>query len=151
MVPTGNRTTPRVLVWSAIDENALNRMITDYLRHFSSLPSSQGGIGGSYLKNLAFTLGMKRTAFSWRASATIRSLDELHNLPMYLSKPTRSTENPRLGFVFTGQGAQWFAMGRELLDIQIFKHALLQADLYLKECGCQWDVIGNAPIPALQS
>ena len=40
---------------------------------------------------------------------------------------TRSTDSrPRLGFVFTGQGAQWFAMGRQLIEGNYFFRQTLE-------------------------
>jgi acyl transferase domain-containing protein/NADPH:quinone reductase-like Zn-dependent oxidoreductase len=39
---------------------------------------------------------------------------------------------PRLGFVFTGQGAQWWAMGRQLLDMSpLFRQSLERCDSIL--------------------
>ena len=59
-------------------------------------------------------------------------------------KPTRSGEPARLGFVFTGQGAQWFAMGRELLDAYpTFRATLLEAERYLIELGATWSLTGK--------
>lgn len=40
---------------------------------------------------------------------------------------TRSrNDQPRIGFVFTGQGAQWFAMGRQLIEKNFFFHQTLE-------------------------
>ncbi|EFW98603.1 phenolpthiocerol synthesis polyketide synthase ppsa [Grosmannia clavigera kw1407] len=47
-------------------------------------------------------------------------------------KLTRSAKAPRLAFVFTGQGAQWFAMGRELVPMYaVFRQRLESADTLL--------------------
>lgn len=50
----------------------------------------------------------------------------------------------QLGFVFTGQGAQWHAMGRELYGqhgYAVYKSALERADRCLHKLGAQWSLI----------
>lgn len=44
-------------------------------------------------------------------------------------------------FVFTGQGAQWYGMGRELIATsEVFRASLNQANTTLASLGCQWDL-----------
>ena len=51
---------------------------------------------------------------------------------------------PRIGFVFNGQGAQWHAMGRELIAAYpVFGSAILRADQMLKEYGATWSLHGS--------
>jgi acyl transferase domain-containing protein len=57
--------------------------------------------------------------------------------------PTRETESPRIGYVFTGQGAQWHAMGRELLEqYPVFAATLNAADAYLFKLGAPFSLLG---------
>ncbi|KAJ0311184.1 hypothetical protein COL516b_001888 [Colletotrichum fioriniae] len=49
--------------------------------------------------------------------------------------PIRAKTNPRLAFVFTGQGAQWATMGMDLLAYRAFQESLLAADRYLNDLG----------------
>lgn len=59
------------------------------------------------------------------------------------TKPCRTSSEPRLGSVFTGQGAQWYAMGRELVPIYpTFKEALQEAEFFFKELGATWSLLG---------
>lgn len=63
----------------------------------------------------------------------------------------RAKEMPRLGFVFSGQGTQWFAMGRELLATEpAFRAAMEACDAaILRTTG--WSVIEELARPEEQS
>ena len=47
----------------------------------------------------------------------------------------------RIIYCFTGQGAQWYAMGRELLSYTAFKQTILHAEMFLKSLGVEWSVM----------
>ncbi len=57
-------------------------------------------------------------------------------------KPTRLPSTaPRIGMVFTGQGAQWHAMARELIaPFPVFQASLEEAAGYLREFGANWSL-----------
>ena len=61
-------------------------------------------------------------------------------------------QDSRLAFIFTGQGAQWHAMGRELIDrYEIFGSTLRAADHHLKNLGASWSVIDEVKKDAASS
>ena len=62
------------------------------------------------------------------------------NLKNRISKPMCSNQAPRITFVFTGQGAAWYAMGRELLKYDIFREVLQEAENHLQTFGCNWSI-----------
>ncbi len=100
--------------------------------------------GKNFVGSLAHTMNLHRTVFSWRLAVVAASAGDIINA---LSLPSlerrRALYDPRLAFVFTGQGAQWFAMGRELIDrFLVFKNALLSADAHYKSVGAPWSLIG---------
>ena len=73
----------------------------------------------------------------------IGSFDDLISALDHI-KPRRSSKRPRLGFVFTGQGAQWHAMGRELIDqYPVFKATLIEVERQLKSFGASWSLLGE--------
>ncbi|PGH23855.1 hypothetical protein AJ80_02103 [Polytolypa hystricis UAMH7299] len=134
----GQKRKPRLLVWSAADGDGLSRLEAIYSNRFAHV--SPGPDTTKYLDNLSYTLAARRSLLSWRAFAIVDDIQSL-NAPGFMSKPIRSSESPRLGFVFSGQGAQWFAMGRELFDYPVFKNSLEEANLYLHGLGCRWSVL----------
>lgn len=98
-----------------------------------------------FLENLAFTLNSRRSRFTWRLAVSAPSRHELKKavLSRELDFSQALTTVPRLGFVFTGQGAQWFAMGRELFNrYPVYRESILKADGQLKKLGAEWSLFG---------
>ncbi|GAB1207223.1 hypothetical protein APSETT445_005936 [Aspergillus pseudonomiae] len=113
-----------IYVLSAKDEHSCHRMISrlrDYLDHASPTDERQ------FLANMAYTLTSRRSNLRWKVACRAQSLASLvSNLESQRMQPRKSAEKVRLGWVFTGQGAQWFAMGRELIEAYpTFKEALI--------------------------
>ncbi|EAW07064.1 putative polyketide synthase [Aspergillus clavatus NRRL 1] len=129
--------TPKLLVWSAADEDGLKRLATSYRDHFSALQVTNGK-SEDYLRNLAYTLAAKRSSLSWKAFAIADSIQSLPEVSF--SKGVRSNSKPSLGFIFTGQGAQWYAMGRELFVYPVFEKSILEAEEFLIRLGCSWSL-----------
>ena len=132
-----------VIALSAKEEASTSSMVTnigDYVRKLHVEDETK------HLKSIAHTLGNHRSMFKWTAAKSIKSLgDLLGTAEEGQFQETRALEQTRLGFVFTGQGAQWFAMGRELINTYpVFRQSLDRADRYLKEFGCEWSIIGMA-------
>ncbi|MCJ1471629.1 hypothetical protein MMC13_000269 [Lambiella insularis] len=65
--------------------------------------------------DLAYTLNVRRSKLPWRCSVVANCPQELHRaLGDSKLRPVKSAKGVGVAFIFTGQGAQWFAMGREL-------------------------------------
>ena len=98
----------------------------------------------AFFDDLAHTMNSRRTAMDWRLAVTARDLETLtDSLNLQKLRPRRAVPIPRIGFVFTGQGAQWFAMGRELISTyRVFRKSLLSADNHFKKLGASWSLIG---------
>lgn len=98
-----------------------------------------------FLNDLAYTLFSRRSILNWRiviVGATSKELIDALEQPDLT--PCRALDAPpRLGFVFTGQGAQWHAMGRELVTgNSVFQRTLLAADNHLRDLGASWSLMG---------
>ena len=131
---------PRLFVLSSPEQAALQRLTALYGRHVKSLKSLSDI--QQTLDNLAFTLGTRRSFFQWRAALVAGSANDLVS---ELEKPVRSNRSgnpPKSVFLFTGQGAQWYAMGRELLQYEVYAKTVTEADNYLKEeLQAEWSVL----------
>ncbi|KAI9721406.1 MAG: Type I Iterative PKS [Chrysothrix sp. TS-e1954] len=94
----------------------------------------------TWLNRLAHTLGHRRSHFPWRCAIATTdkvSLRERLDPAPYVQ---RASEAPRIGFVFTGQGAQWAQMGRELMHYPIFASRIEAADRHLTFLGADWSL-----------
>ena len=98
--------------------------------------------------DLAFTLAQRRSLFPWVTAIRAKTLSELADRLDVPGKASRApAKKPRLGFVFNGQGAQWYAMGRELINgYPVFGSAMLEADRILKEYGASWSLHGMSAL-----
>jgi acyl transferase domain-containing protein len=91
------------------------------------------------------TFSTRRSIFPFKAAFQASSIPELLQLlDNYTGTPSNPRGQPRIGFVFNGQGAQWYAMGRELLhSYPMFHSAIVRAEQSLKTCGAPWSLIGK--------
>lgn len=98
----------------------------------------------SFHDDLAYTLGSRRSDLPWKAvlaTSGTRCLESA--LDCDWLQPRRYEQDVRIGWVFTGQGAQWHAMGRELIDaFPIFKKSIMECEGYIKEFGASWSIMG---------
>lgn len=128
---------PKILFFSAHDQSSLKRQISKYQSHFAHLKISDDLVE-AYLHNLVYTLDRKRTSMAWRSFAIIGSLVDLQRIDEIASSAQMAVSKPALCLVFTGQGAQWPGMGRELVVFPVYEKSLRDAELYLTEIGCPW-------------
>lgn len=94
--------------------------------------------------DLAYTLTQRKTLFPWVAAVRADSLTELADqLESKALEVNHATKRSRLGFVFNGQGAQWHAMGRELINAYpVFGSSIRRADEILRDFGANWSLQG---------
>jgi acyl transferase domain-containing protein len=98
----------------------------------------------SVFENLAYTLTERRTRFPWTIAVSAEGPSDLITaLSDTAIQPIQRTETPpRLGLVFNGQGAQWFAMGRELSAFYpVYKETLEECDEIIKSFGSDWSLV----------
>lgn len=130
---------PALLLFSAFDEKTLEKLVSQIKRHVSSLPLSSKFSSRQALNDLAFTLSERRSRLPWKTFAVCNSVDEAQSkLSKFPLKAVKSRSSLRLGFVFTGQGAQYAQMGQQLLVYPVFKESLKAAETYFRSLGSNW-------------
>lgn len=131
---------PRVFLWSTHEENIAGKSGAAYAEHLAQRKEEDEE---SFLNNLAYTLTTRRTMLPWKSFLVADSLSDLvEKVAATRQKPVRPTQNEtRTAFVFTGQGAQWFAMGRELSVYPVFQKRMEEANLFIKQLGADWSLI----------
>jgi acyl transferase domain-containing protein len=126
----------RVFVLSAPDHDTLTRQRQSYAGYLAAKGSNR------ILDDLSYTLCKRRSIFQWRHAVTATSIDDLERRWRDDSSQAVSAKpKHRVLFVFTGQGAQWYAMGRELIKYDVYNSSIRESAAYLKGLGCPWDAL----------
>ncbi|PWY91350.1 polyketide synthase [Aspergillus sclerotioniger CBS 115572] len=142
------RSAPRLFVWSATDKAGITRLAESWNSYFST-PIE---VTEAYMRDLAYTLCDRRTHWAWRTFVVANSAVPIQNITAQFAPATQCITSPHLAFAFTGQGAQWYAMGRELIShYEVFTRSLSDSGTYFKELGCEWDAIEELQKPELES
>ncbi|KAK0639938.1 hypothetical protein B0T16DRAFT_338800 [Cercophora newfieldiana] len=99
---------PYLLLFSANDRTTIKKIVDAISAHLIN-PRVRCD-----LRDVAYTLSERRTQHFHRAFLTTRSVDSI--ITSSESSATKRSLPPRIGFIFTGQGAQWSQMGKGLLS-----------------------------------
>lgn len=143
--PTGKL---KLLVWSSHEHAGVQRTSADYSAYLTSKAATdkqeqRDETFGKFVN----TLTSRRSQLPWKSFAVAGSCEEAVSvLQNAAAEPIRSAKGKKvdLTFVFTGQGAQWFAMGRELLSEPVFRKSLEKADQYMQEIGASWSLMSTS-------
>ena len=97
----------------------------------------------SYISDMAYTLTSRRSHMHWRHTLVASKGEEmLAALSPESLRVSRSAKVNRLIFVFTGQGAQWPAMGKQLISSYLqFKESLQHSSAILGRLGASWNLL----------
>lgn len=97
------------------------------------------------LRDLAYTLSERRSIMPWRFSCVASNpqelLDAVEKASHNVDSSNRISPDFKINFIFTGQGAQWAGMGRELLADPVFRESIRQSSDILTELGSAWDLV----------
>lgn len=112
-----------LLVFSANDETSLRSCVRECARHLSNPAVTVKAA------DLAYTLSQRRTKHFYRAFVVSDGPKFKENQVVY----GKLRGEPRIGFVFSGQGAQWPQMGKELIaQFPVAKDTIKRLDQVLQ-------------------
>lgn len=125
---------------SAFEESSLVEQLQRLREYLSQKASANVN---EFMRDLAFTLNERRTNHLFRAAiigdtpaAVVAALSER-------VKVQKAPRRPAVGFVFTGQGAQWRGMGKELLEVYpVFRQSIQRIDCYMAQMGAPFCTLG---------
>lgn len=129
----------KLIFISANDKESLQQRIKDFGIYFEQRPEVFEKL---LFGNFAFTVGSKLSHLSYRVALPACSLDDLGiRLAQLKVNASKVLGDPKVGYVFTGQGAQWAQMGCSLMDeYPIFNAAIQQADDCLRQLHAKWSL-----------
>ena len=133
--PESEQKRPSLLVFSANDPESLKRTVSTLSDHLIN-PAVD-----VHLQDLAYTLSERRTRHFHRAFVVTDSVDFLAGTEQ---TGKARAEPPRIGFIFTGQGAQYSQMGKYLLQsFPAAKQTVESLDRALQTLSCapQWSLL----------
>ena len=133
-------TRPRLFILSHALESGVAETAANLKRFVNNLDGNSKS-----LDNLAYTL-TRRSILEYRffiaASTKEELIEGLDKQATGGDRVSSYTTPPKLCFAFTGQGAQWAGMGRELLYTNpVFAKSMRQSEQTLLSLGADWHLI----------
>ncbi|MDQ3545328.1 MAG: type I polyketide synthase, partial [Verrucomicrobiota bacterium] len=133
---------PWPIMLSARSEKALQASAAKLSAWVKEHADSNGS--SPVLPDLTYSLGVRRNHHQHRLTLTASNWAELteeldgfaqngESTKIRSSFSARREEAPRIGFIFSGQGPQWWGMGRELMKHEpVFREAIERCDAALR-------------------
>ncbi len=99
---------------------------------------------GEAFNDICYTSVLRKSALEHKLTITARSKDEVvscleaflkeETRPVMVYSQTEKRTKPKIGFVYSGQGPQWHAMGQELLaSSPVFRKVVLEIEVLFKK------------------
>ena len=117
----------RVLPLSGKTAGAVRELAERYMGWLEKQGSPEA-MTDELLADMAWTAGIGRSHFEWRSGLAFGDPGELRRKLEALAggaESARSQSEPKVAFVYTGQGSQWTGMGRDLYESEPAVRAVL--------------------------
>ncbi|KAK5055904.1 hypothetical protein LTR84_012454 [Exophiala bonariae] len=145
-LPSGSMCQHELFVVSARSKPSLEQMTADL-----KLWLERQELTPSLIQNLAYTLNKRRSRFNWRSSFVASTQSGLWEA-LGAARHIRCSNTLNVVFLFTGQGAQYATMGRELLGFSnTFANSLRKSQRILRELGASWNLLDELSKPEKSS
>jgi acyl transferase domain-containing protein/NADPH:quinone reductase-like Zn-dependent oxidoreductase/SAM-dependent methyltransferase/acyl carrier protein len=132
--------------WPVMLSARSEESLRGYARRMAAWVEEHGAANGSspILPDLTYTLGNRRNHHPYRltlvAGSLVEVVQELTNYATGQPGPKiqttfapRPTQSPRVAFVMSGQGPQWWGMGRELMQHEpLFRQTIERCDAAMR-------------------
>ena len=138
-----------VFTISARSQDALKQMAEKYSKW---LELKSKGMDATFVEDLCYSLNERRSQFSHRLAVPFESISEARKALADYADNSMGWENlvsygegksfdTNVVFMFGGQGLQWYAMGRQLIQSEaVFKEAILTISALVRDFGKTWSL-----------
>ncbi|KAF2419578.1 putative polyketide synthase [Tothia fuscella] len=135
----------RLFTLSTFDELCGLKQAENLAKFIEQMPLSKDH---TILDDIAYSLNDRRSLFSWRFACHAENREQLTTALRVGVKYAHSPKNATVAFCFTGQGAQWYAMGRELIEMSaLFRNTILDCSEHLQLLGAKWSILEELSKP----
>lgn len=141
---------PFLLPWTAHTTATGKLLVSRFYTYLEQSPKVE-------MSDLAYTLGTRRSIHLYRSFTIATDIVSAKKSIAQLEANawTRSQDtSPKIGFIFTGQGAQWPNMGRDLIELSpFFRQTLEHCDAVLSKLPDRpdWTCVAELLKPAGES
>ena len=128
---------PQVLVLTAKSKPSLLNMSANLAEWAKDRSGKSADI-----RSLSYTLSSRRSLMPWRCSIVADCCKDLALLESVSKRAEKAATKIDVTFLFTGQGAQWYAMGRDLIFSRSgFRDSMYRSCKILTDLGAPWNLV----------